>query len=759
MHKVKNLLLKIYYCCKTFIIENWMFLLSIILAIGICIVYALSTGHYANFYAINGTYQNFNPVRRFLNGQIPYRDFYDYLGLGHLYVGSLFTVIFGSDYHASLIAFSFLTLLCMVLLAFIIGFAIFKRKELVPCFASLFLVLIIIQPLFFTNTLTGTPEILNALKSTLGTGNSARFVRGMILPLICFFNWIGYLWYKKFLKKRLSEKKRFVFVYTATGIIAGLAFTWSNDYGISCWVCLLIVTFWISLSRSRKFSKAICALLIELSTSIVSIFAFVELFTFGHFPEWLINTFGTGGYQSWYYNSTKSYYFYDVDFSFIMLLQAGLSIVYLIVLYKKRASIDAIKRYGILAFVNLTCFCAVNEYHLISGGESREVALSVLFFSIVFELIHFIGKISADTHDKEKMVFIMSFVLGFSWLISSVKDEIVFKYEGDLGGIYIETLGGNVTSLGEDLIKTNEFLNGKNFFATYASAQEVISNTFQPTGIDYIIHVLGDDRRKEYLEVFNEGDFTYAATINESYSEWEYWVRRANWFFYRELYSGWHPIYANTYETYWERNKDPKAYIKNEEMEIVINQIDNASIEISFSCDENVNGIADVYLDYEIEKAGSLVFRTDLKVEDIGFYNETGKSDYNYLRSKSAEYIPVNIIDGHGKIKIASNPGNKSNLILNNVQCNTVYTVASVKETKTANITNENWDAGCSISKRVLLFPYTDYLAEKLKVAECIKSDDARFSIKSIEMDDDWIRVEVDKDASICKYPSSINIE
>ena len=93
-------------------------------------MHSLSAGHYANYYPINGTFQNYNPVRRLLSGQIPYKDFQDYLGLGHLYTGSVFTVLFGGTYRASLAAFSFLTFGGLALLSLVIGMAIFRRKEI-----------------------------------------------------------------------------------------------------------------------------------------------------------------------------------------------------------------------------------------------------------------------------------------------------------------------------------------------------------------------------------------------------------------------------------------------------------------------------------------------------------------------------------------------------------------------------------------------------------------------------------------------------
>ncbi len=47
-----------------------------------------------------------------------------------------------------------------------------------------------------------------------------------------------------------------------------------------------------------------------------------------------------------------------------------------------------------------------------------------------------------------------------------------------------------------------EKLAGKDVFSTYASAIETTNRTFQPSGPDYIIHVLGDDSRNQYLQDF-----------------------------------------------------------------------------------------------------------------------------------------------------------------------------------------------------------------------------------------------------------------
>ena len=663
-------------------IERILFLSEIVITILILFFHALSAAHYANYYPINGTFQNFNPIRRLLNGQIPYRDFQDYLGLGHLYVGALITTIFGGTYRSSLAAFSFLTFGSLAIISYVLGLAILKKKEIVAATTNIVLIMLIIQPLFFTNTLSGTSEILDALKYSLGTGNSARFVRGLILPLFILLIWAEYILYNRMGQKWgwLWIRKDKVF-YIGLGLLSGFSFAWSNDYGISCWVCTIVMTFWISLSRTRRIWHTAVNTLVEVGSSLFGLITTVMVFTHGHLTEWLSSTFGTGGYQSWYYNSAKSYYLYQVDFSFIMLIQAGVCIVYMIKVFLNKGNMRSLRRYGIPGFVNMVCFCAVNEYQLLSGGNgSRQVALAVLFLTIMFEVCALFGIL--ENSKKEVAVLVISSVVGFAWIVSDARDEFVLMYMTDQDGVYVEALGGNLTELGDDLIETDDFLEGNDFFATYASAQEVVSNVYQPSGTDYIIHVLGDKQRTSYLNAFNSGNFKYAATIKETYTDWEYWVQRANWFFYRELYASWHPVYANTYEVYWERNTNERN-IASAGIELSIVDIDETSKKIVIQADASVNGIADVYIDYAVNKnnkrSSLLVFQKALQIVNTGTVYASQGSFYesNYLRDESKEYIPIPIVNGYGEVTLSAGPKRNTILQLNGASCNQIFTCTS----------------------------------------------------------------------------------
>ncbi len=663
---------------KKFIIKEriWLYVLALIV---ICYLHSLVAGHYVDFIPINGTFQNFNPIRRFLNGQVPYLQFVDYLGLGHLYLGTVFTFLFGGDYQASLVAFTFISILSTVLLSYTLGNAIIKNKKHTLLITISVMLILIVSPLILKNFLALDTQFVNSLKSAIEVGNSARFIRGMILPIsILLFS----ILYKKIIACKKIEKKQNLFLLLGTSAISALSFIWSNDYGISVWLCIAILYFFLTIKKTKKFWKSILFTLAELIISFGFIFIYVTILTRGNFVSWLSSTFGTGGYQSWYYNSGKSYYLFDLDISFYRMIQILVSLYYYYLFFKNKNEENSL-RYAIPAFANMTAFCAVNEYKLLSGGSSYEYAVVILFFTMLYEIINLLIKKLYQNKNIGKVLVVVLTLVGLSWGVSRVQEEIRFMvYEKD--GKYIGELGGYNSNLGNDLVAASEFLDNKKIFATYASALETITNQYQPTKYDYIIHVLGDNARKEYLETFKDGNFDYAATIQRYYSHWEMgWVTRANWFFYRELFNNYHPVYGNRYELFWEKNNKEDYTITKDEynINISIENINEQESIIYVETDESINGYADLYLDYKISKinrfSSNLLFNKMLFVEGLEHIESVNylAEDSNYLRSASKEHIPVKIIDGKGSVRLTSSPKEGTNLIINEVRCDQIYTV------------------------------------------------------------------------------------
>ena len=736
---------------------------EIIVVILLCFLHSIQAGHYVNFYPINGTFQNFNPVRRLLSGQVPYRDFTDYLGLGHLYLGSVFTFLFGGDYHGSLIAFSFLTIGGLSAIAFIIGKAIFNDGIKAISWLNLVLCMLLIQPLFFENTIVGNKEIYNALLSALNPGNSARFVRGLIVPIsvCCIISVI-----KKV--KSIEEKNKFgsididILRSVLIGLVASFCFLWSNDYGISCWLCIMIMYTIYSICENKKIVLLIRNIAILLFSSLFGMLAFTELFTFGNVVDWVKNTFGIGGYQGWYYQS-KSFYIYDVDFSYLMLIQAFMCLIYLFILCKKGFTLENVKRYGVLAFVNMVSFCAVNEYRLLSGGDSREVALAILFINIFYELIN---RCEFNVFRSQNLLVMVSLIVGSALVISNAKDEIVFSQFTPRYGEYVEEMGGYMTSLASDIEATKEFIGSNKIFSTYASAQEVMNSTFQPSGIDYNIHVLGDKQREYYMNSFRNDEFMYTVTIQKNYTDWQLWNERANWFFYRELYKYWHPVYENTYELIWKRNGNNVTNSIQGQCKVDVTSKSDSTIVLSISTDSNINGIADVYIDYDVKKndklKAMLLIRDVLQVINTGNTNTDKRYfESNYLRSEGKEFVPMNIVDGYGELTLTSRPDDTTFIELNEVYCNEILQISyDDMAISVTNLTDSNWNGGISTNdNQRLLFAASERNEKVFRNAKKIICGDNEYYIKNVESDSSWIHVYVDRDATECAYPSVLIVE
>ena len=635
------------------------------LLVFLAVAIGLYMGEYAKFNPINGTFQNYNPVRRLLDGQVPYKDFQDYLGFGHLYLGTAATLLAGGTYRGSLIAFTVLTFLSTSAVFIVLGRSVAGKKHMV-----FFTALCVMVFLAWQMIDKKWPVFPGNAPSAFSVGNSARMIRASVLPLTAMF----------LLAVKDGSGIRGI---AACALISAAAFLWCNDYGISCWICIALMFFIVLLASGTGFVRAVLLSALELLLSLFFIFALVELFTLGHFAEWFKSTFGTGGYQSWYYNSLKSHYLYDLDFSAAVIIQALLCVYYLIRLIMKRGSRSSVIRYGIPAYFNMVCFCAANEYKLLSGGYLWEACEIVMGATLIAEVFSFV----ISRCDFERAFFKKAFVAVEVMLATGVAlaaVAFVFMSSGEKQGTYVPQLGGYNAELGDDLLETSDFIDGRSFFATYASAQEVVEDKFQPSGTDYIIHVLGDSTREEYLESFVKGDHELAVTINEEYSFYEYWVQRANWFFYRELYGRWHPVYSNDYETYWETNEYPEENALTGNIAVEIADLGPAVKKLVIRTDKNVNGIADVFVDWSVKKNGSaLLFHPMLYVENTGAVFAcypgsgafAGYFDTNWLRAENSEFVPVTVSDGYGEAVLTSYPEKDTVLEIRKAACGRILPV------------------------------------------------------------------------------------
>ena len=250
-------------------LRKWLWVSEILILLAVLLISLARRHTDIDFNPINGTYQNFNPIRRLLSGQIPMRDFQDYLGMGHLYLGAFMTVLFGGNYHASLYAFDLLAMLSTLLIFLVIGYCVLRDRTFVVTTTGVVFVILITELLSFCEKIPLLGGVIGILMGGMQTGNSARHIRGMIMPIV-----LALLLLALARKAKVPAKIARWLPPIGVGLIAGFAFVWSNDYGISCWVCLTLMTGWVSLSRSRKLGTAIVDVLVEHSISAVQKYGF-----------------------------------------------------------------------------------------------------------------------------------------------------------------------------------------------------------------------------------------------------------------------------------------------------------------------------------------------------------------------------------------------------------------------------------------------------------------------------------------------------
>lgn len=174
-------------------------------------------------------------------------------------------------------------------------------------------------------------------------------------------------------------------------------------------------------------------------------------------------------------------------------------------------------------------------------------------------------------------------------------------------------------------------------------------------------------------------------TIREGFNVWEYWVRNANWFFYRELYENYEPVFANEYELFWEKKKSSTEQVEYTDVSMQKNQvkiepINKASYKIMVEAPGVKYGIADMDLSYQVVKnpctRSLITFSTMLRVTNTSAYQLTQEYlDAQYYLASKAEHtnIGITIVDGKGEVTITSMPDKNTSIEDLQVELGKVY--------------------------------------------------------------------------------------
>jgi hypothetical protein len=141
-------------------------------------------------------------------------------------------------------------------------------------------------------------------------------------------------------------------------------------------------------------------------------------------------------------------------------------------------------------------------------------------------------------------------------LLEASNDMTRHLFVSELGG-YIVAPYTEAAVLGRAIAQELPDIPGdRRVFSTYTTALDVAAGANNAAGHDYIIHALGQER-DYYLNVLADSQPAYITTLRESFTWWETWNRRINWWFYRAVLPEYEPVALSIYNIVWARRPEP----------------------------------------------------------------------------------------------------------------------------------------------------------------------------------------------------------
>jgi hypothetical protein len=587
-------------------------------------------------------------------------------------------------------------------------------------------------------------------------GNSARVIR---MSIICFASSMVLLFIKDY-----RSIKSTIFL----AILSGFSIIWSNDGGIATFISISLLFFILMI---KEFKTNIKEIIIRLGIyGIVSLSSFIIIcivVTLGNPMSYINQTLAASQFQKWYYGdiiSKSNTSISEIDLSFDSIL---LFIILLFNIYRMLKEKDNKKSilYFSLNIMILSSIISAYLYQIISGGISKDfldIVLIICIFGYFIRIVLFIWKkcIERFLIDRKEIIglliktvvviYVFLFILLFIVQTSNIKQIT----QRDI--YYIEELDGFFPEYHKSIRIALDRTKDKKVFSTYASALEVAKGQFQPTGSDYIIHVLGDENRENYINTFLNSDFDYVCTVDRDFNAFREWCISANWWFYRLLYRDYKPSFVTDYNVFFE--KDESKEKNNQEYEFSCNKNEDYEYEITVKTNNNYCGIADIKICYSSYFLKSFfetgVYNRYVCVEDLSAQKIRSKIDeeknaiidYCLPLNSDEYYIPVRIINGEGKIKISSYPYYETGI--------------EIKSIEVIDILDADYkycDAFGGDENR-LYVKNTNLNQMILNNAKSIKMNDNTANIIEIQIKNDDIILYLDSDATCFKYPDVFEV-
>ncbi len=611
--------------------------------------FAIERASLSDYVSINGDFQSYNVFRRILDGQTPYKDFSNYIGMAPVWTNILFVSISNSFTNSLFVT----TFTSCVIFCIAVVFLFWLVSGNIPVSMAVSVLLPKVTSAMVFHRLFGPRYgyfTTERLKGLYTPSNSMRGARSF-LPFLLSIAILIFI----YICKKVFDRKIEILDYLSNfkvlffaGLILGLFIPWSNDYGIgavAAFLFILIITqiFYYKLPV-LKFVKNIIIFTIG---CILGLLVIATLITDFHPSAYFSSVLQTADYQFFYFNGTagKPVVTYLFSTPAVWIFTSVFIAFWFFALYRL-VNNKADNNLVLLVFISLTIVAATFIYILGGSGHNCREALEV--YSVLFLLAVIVKVIT----EKIKILLPVSKISAFL-LITILSAYFTYQsisFTPEVKGQFIEELGGYST-LTKELVDAKNIVGDEKVFSTYATGLELATNQFQPTGYDYIIHALGKETQEKYTDNFINNNYRFVHTTSLPV---ESWVAMQNWHFYRLFLPEYKQIYKTEYGWLWEKSDIPEI---NADINVTIERISNQSVEIVCTSDNTDEFVADICISYDTKF-------TNLKSRFLSANRKTvllngsclsgDIKSGSYLPASSTEYIPVKMIDGYGKTTLTA---------------------------------------------------------------------------------------------------------
>jgi hypothetical protein len=486
-------------------------------------IYSLGVSRYFNGLPFNGALQFWNPLRRLALGDLPGRDFFSFHGIGQALAFFPFYKLFGGSFLISEILRQFGTFTLFILS----GLYFLKTIGLSNLSALAITAISILIPQF--NSLAFPHETSLGLRTSL--------------PLL-----LATLSYNLIYKKKFNQT-------LVLSLLGAFCMLWSTEQGP---VVLLGIMIWIILENRDNLKRGFLQLIGCISSALIIYYILLSIISLGHANEVIkFALIDIQRDQKWFFGAPPNPFIASYsDFlrspvinSFIYSLISGG--VLLVTFFSRK--VRSIPGQCLIVFMLISTSSASllmqTGYiaELYNAGAERALFLIIASYLLMSPIGGF-----------KKSIYYLSFLVSLMCPIHLSEELSALKERSISSSVYayFPSLGSSLGEYYDELENVVQEINSSNitFHSDYRGFFEELLESEPTTRFDYIIHALGEEKRNEYLSLFDNPP-DYIQTLKTSHTQYARWLHQEIWPYYEMILNSYEPFKDTSSSIVWKRKE------------------------------------------------------------------------------------------------------------------------------------------------------------------------------------------------------------